>query len=199
MKDKSNLKIISILFLSMFILSCEKDIEKSRPLPNEVIEIFRSETGIGAVYVTDTSLLNAVISWQGHSDYPGVDDWATVKIPDNFQLYGGLSGQSEYYTIDQTLMDADTIQCVYWGSLQVKKHPEYGYRPWVGVYEIQDSVVVAISKILANPQYGKGGAWQIYVKNYKELIKVIDTVSLLGNKAFKMTSDEYTYWENEGK
>jgi hypothetical protein len=67
----------------------------------------------------------------------------------------------------------------YWESLQVKAHPEFGYRAMVGVFDIKnDSIVVAISKTLANPQYGAGGAWQIYVGNFDEVLLVLDTIYL---------------------
>lgn len=175
---KNNWKLIYVLLLFVFLYSCEKDKFEPQVITNEIIESFRSETGLDAVYVMDTSLLNTVISWQGHGDYPGVDDWATAKIPNNFDLFGGLPGQSEYYTIDQTIIDADTIQVDYWESLQVKAHPQFGYRPMVGVFQVQDTIVVAISKTLANPQYGEGGAWQIYVEHFTMDLMVIDTIYL---------------------
>jgi hypothetical protein len=176
---KKNLWLIYMLFLSVVFISCENDKNDPKPVTNDVVEAFTTETGLGAVYFVDTTLLNTVISWQGQGDYPGVDDWTTAKIPGNFDLYGGLPGQSEYYTISQTITDTDTIVVDYWESLQVKAHPEFGYRTMVGVFDIKnDSIVVAISKTLANPQYGAGGAWQIYVGNFDEVLLVLDTIYL---------------------
>jgi hypothetical protein len=173
-----NLKTLILIILTLTIYSCSKDNDTPQPATNEVIEAFRLETGIGAVYILDTSILNSVKSWQGHGDYPGVDDWATAKVPHDFDLYGGLPGQSEYYTIDQTIIETDTMQVKYWESLQVKENPTYGYRPMVGVFDIQDSIMVAISKTLANPQYGDGGGWQLYVEGYKTELTVLDTIYL---------------------
>lgn len=172
--------LLSFLIVSTILSSCKKDEVQTEPqiITNEVIESFRSETGINAVYVLDTSLLNSVIRWQGHGDYPGVDDWTTAKIPDNFDLLGGLPGQSEYYTINQTIIDTDTIKVDYWESLQVKENPQFGYRPMVGVFDITDTIKVAISKVMANTQYGDGGAWQIYVENYKEVLIIMDSIVL---------------------
>ncbi|MFC2097010.1 hypothetical protein ACFLSI_01620 [Bacteroidota bacterium] len=175
---KKNLKLIYLLIISVFLFSCEKNGNEPEVITNEIIESFCFETGIEAVYVIDTSLLSTVMSWQGSGDYPGVDDWATAKIPNNFNLYGGLPGQSEYYSIDLTIIDADTIKVDYWESLQVKAHPEFGYRPMVGVFYLKDTIVVAISKTLANPQYGEGGAWQIYVEHFTEDLMVSDTIYL---------------------
>lgn len=170
--------LISFLIVSTILSSCKKDQTEPQIITNDVIESFRSETGINAVYVLDTSLLNSVISWQGHDYYPGVDDWATAKIPDNFDLLGGLPSPSAYYTISQTIIDSDTIKVDYWESLQVKKHDSLGYRPKVGIYDITDTIKVAISKVMANTQYGEGGAWQIYVQNYKEVLIIVDSIYL---------------------
>lgn len=182
MMKKGILKFFIPLTLVLFFVSCGvltaiHEQQQQNP-SNEIIEFFRNETGLDAVYVVDTSLLNSVTAWQGKGDYPGVDKWTTVKIPNNFDLYGGLPGQSEYYTISSTLTAADTLQQAYWQSLQVKENPKYGYRPMVGVFEMNDTLVVAISKTLANPQYGEGGAWQIYVKDFAGDLTVLDTVYL---------------------
>ncbi len=48
----------------------------------------------------------------------------------------------------------------------------------VGVYDITDTIVVAISKVLANKQYGEGGALQIYVENFNKALIVMDTIYL---------------------
>lgn len=174
-----NLSHFCLFFSLVFILfSCKKDTSTPSPT-NEIIEAFRTETGIDAVWVNDTVLFNTVVGWQGSGDYPGVDDWATATIPAGLDLYGGLPGQSEYYTIEQTIIDTDTMQVAYWESLQVKAHPTFGYRPMVGVFDLNTSTVVAISKTLANPQYGAGGAWQIYVENFSQDLTVLDTINLV--------------------
>lgn len=139
---------------------------------------FRSQTGINAVTVTDTSVLNTARRWQGQGNYPGVDNWVTAKIPNNICLYGGLPGQSAFYSVSKTVKDADTLQVNYWKSLQVEANPKFGYRPWVGVFTVKDTLVVALAKTLANPQFGKGGAWQLYVKDYAKSLVVKDTIKL---------------------
>ncbi len=165
------------MFLT-FLYSCKKEKLEHPILFNETLESFYTETGIKALYVLDTSLLNAVKSWQGKGDYPGVDNWTTAKIPHDFDLYGGLPGQSAYYTIDQTLIASDTMKVAYWKSLQVKENVQFGYRPMVGVFDIRDSLIVAISKTLANPQYGAGGGWQIYVEDFSTDLFILDTIYL---------------------
>jgi len=171
-----NFKLSLLLFLAIGFIACEQD--EAPVLTNAVIEEFRSSTGIDAVFQVDTTLLNTVEGWQGVGAYPGVDEWATAVIPNDFSLYGGLPGQSEYYTIAQTLIDVDTMQAPYWESLQVQAHPTFGYRPMVGVFTLENTTVVAIAKTLANPQFGEGGAWQIYVEEFEDVLTAVDTIIL---------------------
>jgi len=145
---------------------------------DSLIYLFRSQTGIAAVAITDTSVLNTAKRWQGQGNYPGVDNWVTAKIPNNVYLYGGLPGQSAFYSVSKTLKDADSLRVDYWKSLQVEANPKFGYRPWVGVFAVKDTLVVALAKTLANPQFGKGGAWQLYVKDYAKSLVVKDTIKL---------------------
>jgi hypothetical protein len=167
-----------LLLLAFVVLSLSSCTEKDDVVTNSVIEAFRTETGIDAVWVSDTALLHTVEGWQGSGDYPGVDEWATATIPAGMDLYGGLPGQSEYYSIDQTLIDADTMKVAYWESLQVKAHPTFGYRADVGIFDLNATTTVAIARTLANPQFGAGGAWQIYVANYTADLTPLDTINL---------------------
>jgi len=70
------------------------------------------------------------------------------------------------------------MQTAYWESLQVQAHPTFGYRPMVGVFDLEQPTVVAIAKTLANPQFGEGGAWQIYVEDYETILTATDTIVL---------------------
>lgn len=110
---KRTLSNYHLCFLALIVLTFASCQETNDVLTNAVIEDFKADTGIDAVWVTDTTLLNTVKGWQGSGDYPGVDEWAIATIPAGVDLYGGLPGQSEYYTIDQTLIDADTMKVAY--------------------------------------------------------------------------------------
>ena len=168
-----HLCLFALIVLSA--VSCQNDDEV---LTNPIVEEFKADTGIDATWVPDMTLLNTAEGWQGSGDYPGVDDWATATIPAGLDLYGGLPGQSEYYTIDQTLIDADTMQVPYWESLQVLAHPTFGYRPYVGIFDLNQETTVVISRTLANPQHGSGNAWQIYVENFTTDLTILDTITL---------------------
>lgn len=161
-------------FLVLSLTACQEN----ELVTNAVIEAFKADTGIDAVWVSDTTLLNTVKGWQGSGDYPGVDEWAIATIPAGLDLYGGLPGQSEYYTIAETLTEADTMKVAYWESLQVKAHPTFGYRSDVGIFDVNATTTVAIARTLANPQYGAGGAWQIYVENFGTDLTALDTIAL---------------------
>ena len=79
-----NFKLFLLLFLVFGFVACKKD--EAPVLTNAVIEDFRSSTGIDAVYQVDTTLLNTVEGWQGVGAYPGVDEWATAVIPNDFEF-----------------------------------------------------------------------------------------------------------------
>ncbi len=154
---------------------------------------FRKQSGIDAEAFSDTSVLNTARRWQGQGEYPGVDYWVTAKIPNHIKLYGGLPGQSAFYSVSNTVRAADTLQTIYWKSLQVQENPKFGYRPWVGVFEVKDSLIVAIAKTLANPQFGKGGAWQLYVKDYVKSLVIEDTICLKKQNQVKVNSKHIKY------
>lgn len=180
-------KLLLILVLTLFIGSCSEEKFETNENGYEVIASFQEETGLVAVYTTNTELLEKVNSWQGKGDYLGLDDWAIAKIPNNFNLLGGLPYQSEFYTINQTILETDTLKVAYWEMLQVKAHPDFGLRDTVGIFEIYenlDTIIVAISKVLANPCYGDGGAWQIYVDDFKAILDTIpiEKIALLEQK-----------------
>jgi filamentous hemagglutinin len=100
------------------------------------------------------------------------------EIPANTMLYGGLPGQSEFYSVEQSLKKVNYDKAKYWESLQVAPHPTFGFRPKVGEYSVNIKIKVAIAKTLANPQYGVGGAWQVFVENYAKKITFIKEIPL---------------------
>ncbi|MEZ4938956.1 MAG: fibronectin type III domain-containing protein [Crocinitomicaceae bacterium] len=144
----------------------------------EITNSFKNETGITISPSTDDVLLNEVRSWQGTGNYPGVDDWIIVDIPENTIVLGGIPGQSEFYSVQVTLENANYIKQKYWNSLQVSPHPQFGFRSKLGEYKIIRPIKVAISRTLANPLHGQGGAWQIYISNFEENLNFIKEIEL---------------------
>jgi filamentous hemagglutinin len=139
---------------------------------------FKNLTGINAIITTDDVLLSKAASWQGTGSYPGIDDWQIFEIPAGTKLYGGLPGQSEFYSVEKTLIDANYNRETFWESLQVIEHPQFGFRPKVGEYLVNSNIKVAVSKTLANPQHGVGGAWQIFVENFSESLTFVKEIPL---------------------
>ncbi|MGH9341349.1 MAG: hypothetical protein ACRD1R_17575 [Acidobacteriota bacterium] len=99
------------------------------------------------------------------------DTWEPATILRGSHLLGSIPEETggrkpNFYTITETLegtgMDATTL----WARLQVEPDREFGYREWIGVYEVLDHVDGAIAKTLANPGLtGQGGATQVFLEN----------------------------------
>ncbi|MFT3737202.1 MAG: hypothetical protein QM786_00410 [Breznakibacter sp.] len=143
-----------------------------------VIDAFKKETGIAIIKSSDNTILSKVKSWQGGGVYTGVDEWYIVEIPKGTKIYGGLPGQSEFYSVEKTITDVNYDKIEYWKSLQVQENPTFGYRPKVGTYEVQETIKVAIAKTTANPQFGSGGAWQVFVDDFTNKLKLVNEIPL---------------------
>jgi hypothetical protein len=142
------------------------------------LDDFVSTTGIKIRKVVDNDILTKAKQWQGKGDYPGIDDWEAYKIPAGTKIYGGLPGQSEFYSTLDNLQNMGFDKAKFWESLQVKPHPINGFRPKVGEYVTKQDITVAISKTLANPQFGKGGAWQIFVEEFSLNLEFVKEIPL---------------------
>ena len=164
------------LLVSISVFACTQKTIPSQS--NSLLLAFKTQTGINALQATDDSLLIKAKRWQGSGNYPGVDAWEIFEISANTKLYGGLPGQSEFYSVEKSILDVNYDKVKYWESLQVAPHPTFGFRPKVGEYTVNALIKVAVSKTLANPQFGKGGAWQIFVDNYNKKTTFIKEIPL---------------------
>ncbi len=113
---------------------------------------------------------------QGSGAYPGIDNWIVVEIPAGTKVYGGVPGQSNFYTPYETLSDASLSKPDVWKSLQVEPHPQFGYRSQVAEYELGGTVEVSFSKVAANPQHGNGGAFQYFVETFQSQVRATGNV-----------------------
>jgi len=57
-------------------------------------------------------------------------------------------------------------------------HPQFGYRSKVGEYVTKSKIKVAVSKTLANPQHGVGGAWQVFVDDFANNLNLSKEINL---------------------
>jgi hypothetical protein len=165
--------LLPFLFIVIFVYSCSNNgVGPENTYYWELIE-FNRVSDFNAHIVEDTAVIAHAKSGQGHGSYPGVDDWFSVRIDSGVTVWGGLPGQSSYYSIIATYDSANGEKVAYWKLLQVKPHPVFGYRPYIGGYRLTKTIHAAISRTLANSQYGDGGGWQIYIQNYHtDLLKV---------------------------
>jgi hypothetical protein len=168
-------RIFLSLFVSISVFACT---QKAIPSQNSLLLTFKIQTGINATQATDDSLLIKAKRWQGSGSYPGVDAWEVFEISANTKLYGGLPGQSEFYSVEKSLLDVNYDKVKYWKNLQVAPHPAFSYRPKVGEYLVKVVIKVAVSKTLANPQFGMGGAWQIFVNDYTKKLTFAKEIPL---------------------
>ncbi|WP_326489471.1 hemagglutinin repeat-containing protein [Pectobacterium versatile] len=106
------------------------------------------------------------------------DEWGMVTLPAGSRVYGGIPGQSSYYTSWNTLLDAGFSRESIFKNLQVSPHPEFGYRPQMGIYEITNDIRIPSGQVMANPLLGPGGATQYFIKDYNSQLKLIDKIDL---------------------
>ena len=106
------------------------------------------------------------------------DKWEPTKLKVGAKVYGGLPGQSAYYTDAATLEAAQGSRSTLFQSLQVAPHPEFGYRPMVGEYEVVDDMAVPSGAVLANPAYGPGEGSQFFISKYSTSLRLLRQIPL---------------------
>jgi hypothetical protein len=109
-------------------------------------------------------------SLQGNSKYPGVDKFKVVLLKKDSIIYGGVPGQSPFYTTKSTLRRfGNDANAIYKGLQVVDRNGEY--HPGLGAYRVKQDTYVAISITRANPQHGSGSAVQIVVKDFNSVLE----------------------------
>lgn len=106
------------------------------------------------------------------------DEWTMTTLRKGDVVYGGLPGQSAFYTDRETLMNGHYGQKSVFESIQSRPHGKFGYRPGMGVYEVTGDVRAPTGKALANTAYGKGGGRQFYIQNYRHDLRLIGRAPL---------------------
>ncbi|WP_394663887.1 RHS repeat-associated core domain-containing protein [uncultured Sphingomonas sp.] len=101
------------------------------------------------------------------------DEWGMIKLSAGDRVFGGIPGQSAYYTDASTLAASGGSRTSLFQSLQVKPHPEFGYRPTMGEYEVLSDMRVPSGTVRANPAMGEGGGRQFFIENYKDKLRLI--------------------------
>jgi hypothetical protein len=106
------------------------------------------------------------------------DNWSTNTLKKGDYVYGGIPGQSAYYTTEETLKSAKGSATSLFQSLQVTPHKIFGYRTEMGKYEVLKDMTVPFGKVKANPDLGNGGGDQFFIKPYDKNLKLVDKLKL---------------------
>lgn len=106
------------------------------------------------------------------------DDWGTTSLPSGTKVYGGLPGQSSFYTTASTVEAAGGSRTTLFQSLQVEPHPELGYRPMVGEYEVVTDLRVPSGTAQANIEKSIGGGEQFFIQSYSSSLQLLRTIPL---------------------
>jgi hypothetical protein len=120
-------------------------------------------------------------SWQGSGSYPGVDAWSDTKLAKGTYVVGAAPGQSEFYTTLDGFNATDGTAEDYYQNLQIgpnTTNPNYPpYRSGVTIYQVNtDNVPAAMGNALANPQFGPGGAPQLFIPGYKDALTPVYSI-----------------------
>ncbi|MGO3183432.1 MAG: hypothetical protein ACTIJ9_11425 [Aequorivita sp.] len=121
---------------------------------DEVVEVLADGVKAGDEIVesgTNITASSKAKSWQGTFPYDGIDIWKDITLKRGKKVIGGVPGQSEYYTTMQGLSKSNRQAEKLWKGLQVKPHPQFGYRKKVAIYEVLDDASAAFGSTNANP------------------------------------------------
>jgi hypothetical protein len=129
-----------------------------------------------------SSVIQKAQRWQGQGEYPGVDNYRVIVLKKGTKVYGGEPGQTEFYTTAKTLEKYGNDSRSIYGALQVKPKNDL-FRPGLTEYLLKEDTVVAVGITRANPQWGVGGATQIYIEKFKDVLQPTKTFLLKNRKA----------------
>jgi filamentous hemagglutinin len=127
--------------------------------------------------LADSAAIHAAKADQVLGGY-AADQWGMTTLRAGDKVYGGLPGQSAYYTNADTLAASQGSRTSLFQSLQVAPHPEFGYRPLIGEYEVVGSARVPSGTVLANPSYGTGGGSQLFISDYANNLRLVRQIPL---------------------
>ncbi|MFD2214556.1 T7SS effector LXG polymorphic toxin [Metabacillus endolithicus] len=147
---------------------------KNRPKINGSIEGKRkgNEDGVeGTGKSKNISPSEIARSWQGQGAYPGIDKYRDITLKKGTVIYRGEPFGSEYFTTSRAIQRSGNDATVLFEGLQVQKHPQFGYRPGMTAYVVDDDLTAAFGITKANPHYGPGNLPQMFVPDANELIE----------------------------
>lgn len=147
--------------------------DKAKALKKATDKVSKSTKAVAAVVkkvVPSPSKL--ATQWQGSGDYPGVDTFRDIVVKKGKIIYAGEPGASGFFFMEKAMKKAEGSTDKLWGGLQVKKHPKFGYRTKVGIYEAIEDAPGAFGIAKANADHGVGGLQQVYMPDMTKMKKI---------------------------
>ncbi len=106
------------------------------------------------------------------------DAWSMTSLSAGSIVYGGIPGQSAFYTDAATVIASGGSRTSLFQSLQVAPNPLRGYRPAVNMYQVMSDIRVPTGAALSNPALGPGGGTQFFISNYSQRLLEIPFIPL---------------------
>lgn len=136
---------------------------------------------ISSINKSKQDVINEAVAFQSGVLYPYADTWKTTTLKKEDIVYRGFPGPSNFYTAESTMEKCGTDAQKIFESLQVgtsERNPNY--RQYMVKYVVTKDIDVATSIVESNPQWGKGGAIQYFLKDndWKTLLKEVDKIEL---------------------
>jgi len=107
-----------------------------------------------------------------------MDSWSMTTLPKGSIVYGGIPGQSAFYTDAAAVVGSGGSRATFFQSMQSAAHPVFGYRPAVSMYEVMSDMRVPMGTTLNNPALGPGGATQFFIRNYSQSLRDVGFIPL---------------------
>ena len=106
------------------------------------------------------------------------DAWSMATLPKGSIVYGGIPGQTAFYTDAATVVGSGGSRSALFQSLQVAPNPTLGFRPTLRVYELLQDMRVPTGTALGNPTLGPGGGQQFFIWNYGNQLRAVGDIGL---------------------
>lgn len=113
--------------------------------------------------------------WQSSGIYSNSDKWKDIVLKKGTRVYGGVPGQSSFYTKKEGIEDSGHVSRELWSRLQVAPHQKLGFRQEVQEYEITNDIKAAEAIVASNTDAGIGGLTQYFIKknDWKSSVKAV--------------------------
>ena len=106
------------------------------------------------------------------------DAWSMTKLTEGSIVFGGIPGESGFFTDASTVAGSGSSRTTLFQSLQVKANPDLGHRPAVAMCRIMHDIRVPAGNALNNPAFGSGGERQFFINNHQQCVKYPNYIPL---------------------